>query len=225
MNHTQELPLALPLDDCWNRIGVQGDHTCPKLQVEVHCRNCQVFSTAGRVLFEREPPQGWDLELTKSLAEAVSTSLEDSIAILIFRIGNEYLGMEAMHLVEVAPTRKVHRIPNRMGGLLEGIVNIRGELQLCVSLATFLGIFSTHNADALGKEKMLVLEYQNNRWVTRVDEVFSVFRIEKDTISTTPATVRNSSSKFTKGVFPWNGHKVGYLGENHVFQILEKSIS
>src|SRR4029077_5730556 len=31
---------ALVVDDCWNRIGVRGDASCPELKHHVHCRNC-----------------------------------------------------------------------------------------------------------------------------------------------------------------------------------------
>ena len=44
------------LDDCWNRIGVFGQRSCPELLSCVHCRNCSVYSAAGHSLFERLPP-------------------------------------------------------------------------------------------------------------------------------------------------------------------------
>jgi len=72
---------------------------------------------------------------------------------------------------------------------------------------------------------MLVLEKSGQRWVTKVDEVFAVFRIVKKEISPTPATVKNSFSRFTKGIFEWNGKKAGHLDDTHFFEILEKSIS
>ena len=46
---TQDLRLAT-IDDCWNRIGVCGDQTCPELTRFVHCHNCPVFSTASERL-------------------------------------------------------------------------------------------------------------------------------------------------------------------------------
>ncbi|MFN6051891.1 MAG: chemotaxis protein CheW, partial [Planctomycetia bacterium] len=107
---------------------------------------------------------------------------------VIFRSGQEHFGLEATSLVEVASTRVVHGIPNRVGGLLEGIVNIRGELQLCVSLEKFLGIEKNQGDEIQSREKMLVLEKSGQRWVTKVDEVFAVFRIVKKGISPTPAT-------------------------------------
>jgi len=218
----KDLPI---LDDCWNRTGVQGDHTCPSLKEHVHCRNCPTYSSAGRTLFERTPPKNWEDELSKALATSIAETQGDSIPMVIFRIGQEYFGLEATSLVEVASTRVVHGIPNRVGGLLEGIVNIRGELQLCVSLEKFLGIEKNQGDETLSREKMLVLEKSGQRWVTKVDEVFAVFRIVKKEISPTPATVKNSFSRFTKGIFEWNGKKAGHLDDTHFFEILEKSIS
>ncbi len=35
------------VDDCWNRIGVRGDRSCPKLAEHIHCRNCPVHAAAA----------------------------------------------------------------------------------------------------------------------------------------------------------------------------------
>ena len=50
--------LGTAIDDCWNRIGVWGTETprCPKLEDVVHCRNCEVYSAAGRLVLERRLP-------------------------------------------------------------------------------------------------------------------------------------------------------------------------
>ena len=32
------------IDDCWNRIGVHGNKSCPLLAEHVHCRNCAVYA-------------------------------------------------------------------------------------------------------------------------------------------------------------------------------------
>ena len=41
-----ETPALGTVDDCWNRIGVSGDRSCPELQAHLHCRNCSVSSSA-----------------------------------------------------------------------------------------------------------------------------------------------------------------------------------
>src|ERR1700679_1678049 len=57
-------------DDCWSRIGVSGDRTCPELNSHIHCRNCPVFATAARTFFDRPAPEGylagWSRWLAKS---------------------------------------------------------------------------------------------------------------------------------------------------------------
>ena len=40
---------AEAIDDCWNRIGVHGDKSCPLLSEHIHCRNCAVYSAAARL--------------------------------------------------------------------------------------------------------------------------------------------------------------------------------
>ena len=39
-------PDMLAIDDCWNRIGVLGDGSCPRLAEHIHCRNCPVHAAA-----------------------------------------------------------------------------------------------------------------------------------------------------------------------------------
>ena len=41
------------VDDCWNRIGVFGDKSCPRLERHIHCRNCEVYGAAAIALLDR----------------------------------------------------------------------------------------------------------------------------------------------------------------------------
>lgn len=127
-------------NDCWNKIGVKGDRSCPELPKYVHCRNCPVFTSAGQRLFEREPPTGHLAEWTKRLAEPEVAAERGTVAVLIFRVGEEWLATDISLLVEIAELRPIHTIPHRSNDVLAGLVNIRGELELCVSLGGLLGI-------------------------------------------------------------------------------------
>ena len=57
-------------DDCWNRIGVYGDRSCPELSTFVHCRNCPVFAAAARSLLRPPRPEGYLAEWVRWLADA-----------------------------------------------------------------------------------------------------------------------------------------------------------
>ncbi|OZI19646.1 hypothetical protein CAL26_18760 [Bordetella genomosp. 9] len=44
---------SAPIDDCWNRIGVRGDRSCPRLAEYIHCRECPVQEEAAKNLLYR----------------------------------------------------------------------------------------------------------------------------------------------------------------------------
>ena len=151
MNASQ-LPLAM-IDDCWNRIGVCGDQSCPELPRFVHCHNCPVFATASERLLSSPPPPGYLEEAKVRLACAPrGDHSRRAHSALVFRIDEEWLALPVQVLVEVHPVRPVHRIPHR-GGLLAGLVNIRGELELLARLGQLLGIASPKTARSSGRAK------------------------------------------------------------------------
>src|SRR5262245_11267233 len=128
------------MHDCWNRIGVQGDQSCPELVQHVHCRNCPVYAQAAVTLLEKESPPDYIAEWTGYVAMPAGKSDPDRRSILIFRIGTEWLGLPSHIVKEVAEHRAVHSVPHRRRGVLTGLVNIRGELLVCISLAHVLGL-------------------------------------------------------------------------------------
>ena len=125
--------------DCWNSIGVRGDRSCPELAEFVHCQNCPVFAAAGRRFLDARSPEGYLEEWTERLAELPDDLSRDTLSVLVFRLADEWLALPVQVLVEVTAPRPVHRVPYR-AGLLAGLVNIRGELHLCIHLAKLLGI-------------------------------------------------------------------------------------
>jgi chemotaxis-related protein WspD len=214
-------------DDCWSRIGVMGDGSCPELAEAVHCRNCAVFQRAGQRLFEREPPAQYVDEQTSQLARRSDDEASDTVAVLVFRIDREWLALDVGVVAEVADPRAVHRIPHRSSQLLMGLVNIRGELQLCISLPALLGIDGRPGEESLSASatsRLLVVEYNQQTWVFPVDEVAGVWRVGVDKLGNVPATVAIGPKRFSRAVFAWEGKKVGYLADDRLLQSLEGSV-
>ena len=91
------------LDHCWRHIGVYGgDQSCPRLVESVHCRNCPVFSDAARTLFDRtsgvESSEEWQH----------SSASQDSVkAALVFRLGQQWLGLPPALIAEVAARQPI----------------------------------------------------------------------------------------------------------------------
>ena len=143
------LPIAA--GDCWNRIGTSGDRSCPELETHIHCRNCPVFASAARTFFDRPAPEGYLAEWTQWLAGSpeagngeagtgADLSDRDLVSVLIFRLGQEWLAFRTQTVAEVTLPRPVHRIPHRSNEIFIGLVNLRGQLQLCISLHGLLGV-------------------------------------------------------------------------------------
>lgn len=216
--------------DCWNRIGVHGDRSCPELAEVVHCHNCPVFSAAGRRFLDSLAPDGYLEEWTARLAENKDDEVADVRGVVLFRLGGEWLSLPARALHEVISVQPIHRIPFH-GGLLAGVVNVRGELHLAVRMDHLLGI--THSAetddDSLSGAKkaiprMLVAGRDAETWVFRVDHVDRVYRLAMQALKPVPPTLGRAASRFTRGVFRWKDRAVGLLDEGRLFEAVRTSV-
>src|SRR6185503_5608888 len=61
-------------------------------------------------------------------------------SVVIFRIISEWLALPTHAFQEVAERRVMHTLPHRRRDLVLGLVNVRGELLICVSLGQWLGL-------------------------------------------------------------------------------------
>ncbi len=227
---TGDLPLSAPsdssapsLDDCWNRIGFKGDRSCGELPQVGHCHNCPVFATAAERLFARPLPDACVAERSARF-ERVEADSGPTLAVLVFRVGEEWLALDVSVLIEVGEPRVVHRMPHRRERLLRGVVNVRGELQLCVSLAELLGITPSQVADSSPVQSgwLLVAEHEQGRWALAVDEVAGVRRIPRDRLTAIPVTAAHGKQAFAEGVFLDGERRVGLLDANRLFRALQE---
>jgi chemotaxis-related protein WspD len=206
--------------DCWNHIGVRGDRSCPELAAVVHCHNCPVFAAAGRRFLDAPSPDGYLEEWTARLARPDDEAAQDLQSVLVFRVGGEWLALPVAVLVEVTPVRPAHRVPFR-GGVLAGLVNVRGELYLAARLDQLLGLAGagSPSGDA-GLPRLLVVRREAEAWVFLVDEVDRVHRFPADQLAGAPPTLARSAARFARGVFRCDGRAVGYLDDARLFEAL-----
>ena len=215
---------ALPVagDSCWHRIGVWGDRSCPELATVTHCQNCPVFSAAGRRFLDAPPPENYAAEWSERLAEPEVEAATGLLGALVFRIGEEWLALPVNVLAEVTHARRPHRIPHR-GGLLAGVVNIRGELHLCVRLDLLLGIEPPAEPQA-NNPRLISIRRDADGWVFQADEVDQVRRLPAADLIPAPPTLARSSSRITRGVFHRDGRAIGLLDEDRLFTTLRERV-
>lgn len=215
------------LDACWTRIGVYGDASCPELARFVHCRNCQVYSDAGVQLLDRPLPEGYRRERSEHFALQKDRPGARPVSALVFRVQKEWLALPADSIQEVAERRAIHTLPHRRQGIVAGLVNIRGELLICISLGRLLGMnkLESHSKGPRRFDRLLVARWNNQRLVFPVEEVHGVQKLASRDLSEPPLTIGKSSPSYTRGVFAWKDHGVGFLDAELLFSTLNRSLS
>ena len=219
--------VVAPMPDCWRVIGVGGDRSCPELEQFIHCRNCPVLADAARTFFDRAAPAGYLESWHDILAEPAQAADTEATSLLVFRIEREWLALPTALLVEVTPVRTLHRVPHRAGGGLAGLVNIRGQLQLCMSLHAVLGLPGGPSArphgDTSTLARLLVVEREGERpqrWVLGVDEVAGVQRVARSALRPVPSTVSQASARCSTALFEWQDRTVALLDEGRLLEAL-----
>jgi chemotaxis-related protein WspD len=213
---------------CWKEIGVSGDFSCERLTEIVHCRNCQEYNKAGRQLLDREIPEGFLDEWTRNLADKKETEPGESVSVIVFRIGREWLALRTVCLQETVSVRPIHDIPSRSNRIFKGIVNVNGELLLCMSAAEVLENGAEGRlAYSRGKayERMLVVRLDGERYVFPVDEVLGVYRVPVADFSEPPATVAKSPDTSVKGIFNLKEKRIGLLEEDSFHNALKRGLT
>jgi chemotaxis-related protein WspD len=223
------------IDDCWNRIGVRGDSSCERLAEYVRCLNCPVFEVAAAKLLDQPVPLV-DLSTHDARAPAQvppggrpQDAKEAGESFLVFRVGREWLALPTRIFERIVQTRTVHTLPHRQHRAVLGVVNVQGELLVCLSLAHLLG-FEPGTSGArddrtrLDLPRLLVVARDDERAVFPVDQVDGVQRFAPSTFCAPPATLSQSAAAHTRAVAPWRGVSVGLLDADALFDTLNRSL-
>ncbi len=217
------------VENCWKTIGVWRSSgavvPCEKLAEVIHCRNCEVFTRVGRSLLERDLPEEYMEEWTSILACKKSDELIGTLSMLLFRIEKEWLALPSLLFAEVVEPAKIHSLPHRPNPVLQGLVNVHGEVQLCVSLRALLGIENSQtDTNPLNHRRMLVMGKANERWVFSVDEIHGIHRLHPSRIQPPPISAQKTGAGFSRGIFTWEKRQVAVLDDELVLRQLSRSV-
>lgn len=186
-------------------------------------------ASGAQFLLDRAPPEDYLREWTERIASAKRAADADTSSALIFRIGVEWLALPTQIFQQVADQCPVHSLPHRMDGIVRGVVNIRGELLVCVSLGSVLGIDKEPATVREGGRRvyprLLVANRNGNRLAFPVDEVAGVHRYHPGILRPVPTTLAESRVSYTQGLLPWRDRTVGCLDDELLFYTLNRSLS
>lgn len=224
----QDLLYSQPaVDDCWNRIGVFGDKSCPQLERHIHCRNCEVYGAAAIALLDRygSALERGDDDYGQGETQEVQG---EQRSLLIFRLGEQWLAIATCCLAEVMPMSPIHVLPHRKSRGLLGVTNVRGTLVACLSLAELLDLDTQQDARRSERRvipRMLILESGSGPLVTPVDEVSGIQRIPVARISSAKHDDKRAISRFTAGVLQWQEQSITLLDDEQLLHNMIGSLA
>ncbi|EZH84429.1 chemotaxis protein CheW [Ectopseudomonas composti] len=224
----QDLLYSQPaVDDCWNRIGVFGDKSCPQLERHIHCRNCEVYGAAAIALLDRygSALERGDDDYGQGETQEVQG---EQRSLLIFRLGEQWLAIATRCLAEVMPMSPIHVLPHRKSRGLLGVTNVRGTLVACLSLAELLDLDTQQDARRSERRvipRMLILESGSGPLVTPVDEVSGIQRIPVARISSAKHDDKRAISRLTAGVLQWQEQSITLLDDEQLLHNMIGSLA
>ncbi|MBP0019565.1 MAG: chemotaxis protein CheW [Cyanobacteria bacterium SBLK] len=218
-------------DNCWTQIGIRGDRTCPQLETVVHCQNCPIYSQAGRELFDRPPPEGYIDGWMKKLAVPRDRQQEhdnEMLSLCLFRLGQEWLALPAEMVDRATNPSPVHSLPHRSDRIVRGLVNLRGQLLLCVSLHELLGISELAETKIERVPgcypRLLAIRKQQDIWTFATQEFYGLHRCPRENLRNAPAFNCKILDSFTRGILPWGDRHASYLDAELLFAALRQKI-
>jgi chemotaxis-related protein WspD len=243
--NARDINVMIDIDDCWNRVGVRGDASCPKLERYVHCRNCPVHEDAASRVLDRVEART-SIEQTSAAVPNVTRDGDetDTLSCLVFRIGGEWLGLPTSVCAQVAQLRPVHSLPHRRHRAVLGVVNVRGRLIVCASLARLFGIESRAGKDVSASQaldarelgRLLVIQRAQGRdhhangdhegpIAFPVDAVDGVHRFTHTQLQPVPATLAQRLSSHAHAVAAFKDATVGLLDADRLIDSLNRSLT
>jgi len=214
------------VSDCWNEIGVYGNHSCSKLKEFTHCRNCAVYSAAGVQLLDRPLPAGYRGEWAAHFARPKPENEPGNLSAVVYRLGDEWMALPSQAMQEVAEWRPIHSLPHRQHGLVLGLVNLRGELLIAISLGRLLGLEPASPPPQLRTRyrRLLVAAWNSDRFAFPADDVLGPHRFQVQALKPAPAAVGKGRQSYIQGVLTWQNHAVGLMDVALLFSNLNQAL-
>jgi chemotaxis-related protein WspD len=198
--------------------------SCPLLVEHIHCRNCSVYSAAATRLLDRYAlAQEHRVSMHgEELASDVQTR-----SIVVFRLGEEWLGLPTRCLVEVSPVQTIHSLPHQRSRALLGVANVRGALVACLSLVELLGLDTTVAPVSAARimPRMLIVSADGGPVVVPVDEVDGIHAIDERILDAASRSGAQASAKYTRGVLPFRGRSLRWLDEEQLLSAVTRSLT
>jgi purine-binding chemotaxis protein CheW len=164
---------------------------------------------AGRVA------AGCDEEMSQADEIAVQISTESLLEFLCFRVSDEIYGINIMDIKEIIKPREVTEVP-RAPLFVSGVLSLRGTIIPIIDMRLRLGLA---NSETTGKERIVVIKYNNSFSGLLVDEVIQVVQVAENTIEAAPTVLDGIDRDFVSGIGRTDGRLMIILNLENISDI------
>lgn len=181
-------------------------------------------------LLDREVSEESLRESTAHVAATKNIIELGTKSVVIFRIATEWLALPTDVVHQIGEPCTLRKLPDHRGGILKGLVNVRGDLLLCVALEVILGLDKSAMGPEISKStavhRLMICKRQNERLAFQVTEVYGLHRYHPRDLRGAPATLAKAArGVYTLGVFTWKDKIVGCLDDELLFYTLNKGLA
>jgi chemotaxis-related protein WspD len=169
---------------------------------------------------------------TAGSAERRSEVAAGRKSVVLFRAGADWMALATEVFQEVAERRVIRSLPHQRNEAILGLVNVRGELLVCLSLGRLLGLESSPatvagkgTPDVHSAARLLVAGRHGQRQAFLVDEVSGIHHFQLPDGGETTARFANVGNKFTRALLEWQGRGVVLLDDERLFNTLDQSLA
>lgn len=223
---TDPAPGTARIDDCWNRIGINGDRLCPELPRYIRCQNCPVYTAAARRLLDRAVAPDYRASWARQFSSPAPSAATLLHTCLLFRVHGEWLALPGRVVQEVAELRTVRSLPHRRSDAVLGLINLRGQLLVLVSLARLLEITpGAVPAGTLHFPRLLVVGSPDRRIALTVDEVSGIRRYTNAERSEVPGTLHHAQAARCSAMIRFGDCAAGLLDPERLLPELDQVVT
>jgi chemotaxis-related protein WspD len=187
-----------------------------------------VYSAAGRQLLNRSLSSDYQNEWTGRLAEAQEKKHSGTKSAFVFRAGAQWLALPVAVVREVTDMGPIHTIPHRSSNILRGVVNIKGKLEICVSIGPVLGIgrceITEQNNKYIAPTRLVVVMNNSQVLAFPVTEVMGIIRYRPEAVRDLPVTVPETQAVYASGMLPHDNKEICFLKYKQLFRSLTRDL-
>jgi len=145
----------------------------------------------------------------------------EGFSVITFDVGGMSLALEARRIVEVATARPIRRVPHRTGASFLGLVNVRGRLEPCFSLAVVLGLPPERDP----AERRLVVVGDERRCCAFHAQRVALREADLSLVGNPPATVSAALDTHVRGILRLADRPWSWLDADRLLASLERTLA